>query len=220
MLTSIGTLAMMILIARLPFDSRLFGSGGLGRYVTASDASSEPLPLITAHEIRSEAPRRLIDRFLLDTALPESDLDPDALEEIEAERPGFEAVVAPRAPTATASLTLPDLTSTSRFMQTAIVPPLVDDPPRLHFGSMLIEYPLSALKKAVEGLVIVRFTVETDGRAYDIDVVSSLEPECDDAVVRALRAARFVPGKSKGRHVPALSQIAVHFKIEERAGPY
>ena len=220
MLTSIATLALMILLARLPLKSPLFGSDVLNRYMATVDAWSEPLPLITSQEIRRAAPKRLIDRFILDTDLPESDLDSRALEEIEIERPGVDAAVAARAPSAVASLTLPDLTSTSRYMQTAITPPLVDDPPRLHFGSMLIDYPLSALKKAVEGLVIVRFTVETDGRAYDIDIVSSLEPECDEAVVRALRDARFVPGKSKGRHVPALSQIAVRFKIEERAGPY
>jgi TonB family protein len=98
-------------------------------------------------------------------------------------------------------------------MHTAISAPTVDDAPRLRIGTMLIEYPLAALKKAIQGLVIVRFTVETDGRAYGINVVSGLGPECDAAVVSALRDARFIPGSYDGRRVPALSQIAVHFKI-------
>ena len=117
-------------------------------------------------------------------------------------------------------MTLHDLANTSRYMHTAITAPVVDDPPRLRIGSMLIEYPFSALKKAIEGLVIVRFIVETDGRAYGIDVVSGLEPACDAAVVNALRDARFIPGQFRGRNVPALSQMAIRFRIEEASSGY
>lgn len=220
MLTSIASLALMLLLARLPFGGALFGSGGPNAYMTLLSYSSDPLPLITTHEIRRERPRRPVESIVRREVLPESDLLVDELEELELVRPGIDARVQHRLPAVAASLTLHDLTSTSEFMQTAITAPVVDSPPRLRIGSMLIDYPLSALRKAIEGLVIVRFTVETDGRAYGIDIVSGLEPACDAAVVDALRDARFFPGQFRGRNVPALSQLAVRFRIDERGGYY
>lgn len=215
MLTSICTLTIMLLLAKLPLGHSFFGSNDFEAYLSVSHYPDDALSLITSHEIGPDRPQRPVERLLPNEILPESDLVPDDLMEIELDQPGVNAPVAHRLTAALASLTLHDLANTSRYMQTAITAPVVDDPPRLRIGSMLIEYPLSALKKAIEGLVIVRFTVETDGRAYGIDVVSGLEPACDAAVVSALRDARFVPGQFRGRNVPALSQMAIRFRIEE-----
>lgn len=220
MLTCIGTLAVLLLIAKLPLGDSFFGSDNISAYVFSSNHLDEPLPLITAHEVRPEAPQRPVARFLPNEVLPESDLVPDELTEIDLDRPGFDAPIAHRPAATVASLSLHDLANTSKYMQTAIRAPVADDPPRLRLGSMLIEYPLSALMKAIEGIVIVRFIVEPDGRAYDIAVVSGLEPACDAAVVSALRDARFVPGQSRGRDVPSLSQLAVRFKIEGRSSGF
>lgn len=214
MLTCIGTLGVMLFLAKLPFGGALFGSDDFSAYLSSPDYSDEELPLITAHEIRLNTPQRPVERFLPEEVLPVSDLVPDDLTDIDMDRPGINAPVALQRAAAVASMTLHDLANTSKYMQTAITAPVVEDAPRLRLGTMLIEYPMSALKKAIEGLVIVRFIVEPDGRAYGIDVVSGLEPECDAAVVSALRDARFIPGQSGGRNVPALSQMAVRFKIE------
>lgn len=215
MLTCIGTLATLLILAKLPLGTSLFGSDKITAFMATSSYPDDPLPFITAHEIRRERPKRPTERLLPNEVLPESDLGPDELMEIDLDQPGIDAPVAHRPATTVASLALHDLVNTSRYMQTAISTPVVDDPPKLRIGSMLIEYPLSALKKAIEGLVIVRFMVERDGRAYDIAVVSGLEPACDAAVVSALRDARFIPGQSRGRDVPALSQMAIRFKIED-----
>lgn len=214
MLTCIGTLTVMLLLVKMPLGDSFFGSDDFSVYTTSSIYPNESLPLITAHEIRSEAPQRPAFRFLPNEVLPESDLVPDELTEVDLDRPGFDAPIAHQRAAVVASLSLHDLANTSRYMQTGINTPVADDPPKLRIGSMLIEYPISALKKAIEGLVIVRFIVEPDGRAYGIDVVSGLEPACDAAVVSALRDARFIPGQSRGRDVPSLSQLAVRFRIE------
>ncbi len=220
MLTSIASLTLMLVLAKLPAGSTFFTSDERDAYLVPPSHLTESLPLITAQEILSKNLQRPVERFQPDEVLPESDLIPDELTEVDLARPGIEAPVAHRHPTTVASLKLHDLAKTARFMQTAIRAPVVDDPPKLRIGSLLIEYPMSALKKAVEGLVIVRFTVETDGRAYGINVVSGLEPACDAAVVDALRDARFVPGKFGGRNVPALSQLAVRFRIDDGSGFY
>ncbi len=220
MVTCIGTLAVLLLLAKLPLKNSFFASGDFSAYLAMSVHFDESLPLITAHEVRPNAPRRPAEHILPAEVLPVDDLESGELTPIDADRPGINAPVAGRRADGVESLTLHDLANTSRYMYTAITAPLVDDPPRLRLGSMLIEYPLSALKKAIEGIVIVRFTVEPDGRAYGIDVVSGLEPACDAAVVDALRGARFVPGQLSGRDVPALSQIAVRFKIENRSSGF
>lgn len=220
MVTCIGTLAVLLLLAKLPLDTSFFGSGGSDTYLSRSAYPTDPLPLITAHEIRSDKRKRPAESYLPNDVLPESDLAPDELMKLDLERPGIDTRVAFLRATAGAALTLQDFANTSRYMHTAITAPVAEEPPRLRLGSMLIEYPLSALKKAVEGIVIVRFTVEPDGRAYGIDVVSGLEPECDAAVIDALREARFIPGQFRGRDVPALSQMAVRFKIEKTSSGY
>ena len=209
-------LSFLLLLVKLPPDISLPGVSNMRALMAPHELTQEFLPLVTAHEIRSDAsePERAAPPKPVEDVV-DAEGESDAIPTAEAPRPTrLQSPIAHRRPEAvTSSIRLVDLAGTSRYMHTAISAPTVDDAPRLHLGSMLIEYPLAALKKAIQGLVIVRFTVETDGRAYGIDIVSGLEPECDAAVVSALREARFTPGSDGGRIVPALSQMAVHFKI-------
>lgn len=219
MLTCAGTLGFMLLLTKLPLARPLFGGSG-DIYRAPNVRMSEPLPLITAHEVRTQRPQRPVELFHPAELLPESDFVAEELEEVDLDRAGINVPVAARLPEMIATTNLHDLTSTSRYMRTAITAPTVEEPPRLRIGSMLIEYPVAALKKAVQGLVVVRFMVETDGRAYSIDVVRGLEPSCDAAVVNALKDARFVPGRASGREVPTLSQMAIRFRIKGPSGYY
>lgn len=210
------SLSLLLLLVKLPPSMSFSGITGMHDFMAPRPSENDHLPMITAHELRSDAaPSQSIMPTEAVEDLPEAG---DGTEESSmAETPqliGVDTPVSTRRPEAVAtSVSLVSLAATTRYMHTAISAPTVDDAPRLRIGTMLIEYPLAALKKAIQGLVIVRFTVETDGRAYGINVVSGLGPECDAAVVSALKEARFVPGRYAGRRVPALSQIAVHFKI-------
>ncbi len=208
------SLTLLLIVAHLPIDRSILGSSTLNAYMAPPATMNESLPFVTEHEAASESSLQRSDPLVDPSPFPS---DGDADETIDAERPPRPSVqsrLPSRRPEALASSTnLVSLSSTTRYMHTAISAPTVEDAPKLRIGTMLIDYPLSALKKAIQGLVIVRFVVETDGRAYGIDVVRGLEPACDAAVVSALREARFVPGRNAGRRVPAYSQIAVHFKI-------
>lgn len=93
-------------------------------------------------------------------------------------------------------------------------PPGVDRAPQLQALTIDVEYPRDAQRKAIEGRVVLNFVVEPDGRAYAIEVVESLFPSCDLAAVRAVRAARFIPGYYRGKAVPALSTLAIRFMLE------
>ena len=217
------SLSLLLLLVKLPASISFIVASGMDDLMAPRPYENEYLPTITAHELQPDAaPSR---PSLPAETVEDARDDGDANEEpAAAETPQLVSVDSPvstRRPEAIAtSVSLVSLAATTRYMHTAISTPTVDDAPRLRIGTMLIEYPLAALKKAIQGLVIVRFTVETDGRAYGINVVSGLGPECDDAVVSALKDARFIPGSYDGRRVPALSQIAVHFKIvDDRPWP-
>lgn len=218
------SLALLLTLTKLPIDRSLLESNILRTFIAPPDRSIEWLPVATRHESAAEF-RKRTSAIPLQTSATETQILETVPEQATA---NLEAESSPRAQlgsrvpsrrveAVSSSTNLASLTATTRYMHTAISAPTVDDAPRLRIGTMLIDYPLSALKKAIQGLVIVRFIVETDGRAYDIDVVSGLEPECDEAVVSALRDARFIPGRAGGRTVPAVSQIAVHFKIVDGA---
>lgn len=93
----------------------------------------------------------------------------------------------------------------------------VESPPAIRGGLgayyINIEYPPEAIERQIEGRLVLRFVVDTDGRARDILVLESLHPLCDSAAVRALRTTTFVPGRQEGKKVPVRMQLPVRFRL-------
>lgn len=76
-----------------------------------------------------------------------------------------------------------------------------------------IEYPEEAVRKQIEGRLVLSFIVNTDGETEDVHVVKSLHPLCDSAAVAALRETQFVPGRQDGEVVPVHMHLPVRFKL-------
>ncbi|MDQ7041486.1 MAG: energy transducer TonB [Rhodothermus sp.] len=76
-----------------------------------------------------------------------------------------------------------------------------------------IEYPEAAIRAGIEGRLVLRFIVETDGRPSRIQVIQPLHPLLDSAAVAALRRVRFIPGKQNGRPVRVRMQLPVRFRL-------
>ncbi|MBT8399872.1 MAG: energy transducer TonB [Rhodothermia bacterium] len=95
----------------------------------------------------------------------------------------------------------------------------VDSPPEIRGGLgayyIRIEYPEEAVLKGIEGRLMLRFVVDTEGRPTDIRVLKSLHPLCDSAAVRALRATTFVAGSQNGKKVPVRMHLPVRFRLVE-----
>ncbi len=93
----------------------------------------------------------------------------------------------------------------------------VESPPAIRGGLgayyINIEYPPEAVERGIEGRLMLRFVVDTEGRATDIVVYKSLHPLCDSAAVHALRETRFVPGKQNGKKVPVRMHLPVRFRL-------
>ena len=78
-----------------------------------------------------------------------------------------------------------------------------------------IEYPEEAIQQGIEGLLILTFTVNTDGSTSHIEVTRPLHPLCDSAAVQALRRTAFIPGEHDGQSVRVRMRLPVRFQLIE-----
>lgn len=75
-------------------------------------------------------------------------------------------------------------------------------------------YPDEERDAGIGGRVIVQFIVEEDGTTSHIDVVRSVSPGLDEAVVAGVAAARFVPGAQNGTPVRVRMTLPIVFRAE------
>ena len=81
----------------------------------------------------------------------------------------------------------------------------------------LVEYPEPAAKAGMEGLVIVKFVVETDGSPASITVSKSAGGILDDAALRAVSQLKFIPGRQRGIPVRGALLATRPLSIDRRA---
>jgi protein TonB len=76
-------------------------------------------------------------------------------------------------------------------------------------------YPDEAIKNNIEGRVILKFVVESDGSVGRIQVLRSIDPLLDKEAKRVVgMLPRFKPGRQNGVPVPVLHSVPVLFRIE------
>lgn len=88
----------------------------------------------------------------------------------------------------------------------------VDKPPKL-VRQTPVQYPPKAKRNKVEGRVVLRCLITTDGNADKIEVVES-DPEgvFDENAMRSLKYWKFRPGVLKGEMVNTWVKIPMNFK--------
>ena len=75
-----------------------------------------------------------------------------------------------------------------------------------------VNYPDAAARAQLEGDVVVRFVVDEEGRPSDVEVMSGIGAGCDEEAVRAVRAARFVPGIRDGKPAKVKMTLVIPFR--------
>ncbi len=75
-------------------------------------------------------------------------------------------------------------------------------------------YPQEMLREGVAGEVVLRFVVDAEGLARDVQAVRSNHPAFTRAAVRAVLAARFRPAQLKGEPVATQVSQVVRFILE------
>ena len=78
-----------------------------------------------------------------------------------------------------------------------------------------IKYPEDAQKQKVEGRVLVKFVVETDGSISDVEVVKHAFPSLDTEAVRIIQGMpNWTPGKQKGQAVRVKFVAPINFSLK------
>jgi len=84
----------------------------------------------------------------------------------------------------------------------------------LKFISENIDYPSEAIVNNIQGRVILKFVVNTDGSVDRIEVIRSIDPLLDTEAIRVVgNLQRFKPGKQAGVPVPVWFSLPVLFKL-------
>lgn len=83
------------------------------------------------------------------------------------------------------------------------------------FLSKNIVYPSNAKEKGIEGVVVVGFVVEKDGRVSNIKVIRSVHESLDAEAVRLVKAMpRWVPGRQRGVAVRTRFLLPFNFQLK------
>lgn len=216
------SLSIMVVLANLPIGTGFLDGGSNTVYSADDRMPHEPLALVTVQDLPTGTDDSGENNQQADAETDEHGppiiLDATRSSVTRADRrrdATLERASALRPVAAAANIGIPSSDETRQLLRQMSGPPDVDEQPRVRAGSMIISYPLSALKRAIEGLVVVRFTVEPSGRASGVKIVKGLDPACDAEVVHAVENARFLPGRKKGREVPAYSEMAVRFVLSQ-----
>lgn len=92
---------------------------------------------------------------------------------------------------------------------------VVDQVPRMIGSTAAPRYPAALRESGVSGRVVVRFVVDTLGRAElgDVVIVEATHALFADAVKNALERYRFSPGAVEGRKVRTMVQLPFTFSL-------
>ena len=82
-----------------------------------------------------------------------------------------------------------------------------------------IKYPEDAKANTIEGTVVSKFFVTTDGKIEDVAIVKSLGYGCDEEVLRVLDKMNneytWIPGTQDGKVVKVMFTLPVRFKLKQ-----
>lgn len=77
-----------------------------------------------------------------------------------------------------------------------------------------IKYPEMARKAGIEGTVNIQFIVTEDGTVEDPRVIRGIGGGCDEEALRAVRQAKFKPGRQRGTAVRVQYSLPVVFRLQ------
>ncbi len=79
-----------------------------------------------------------------------------------------------------------------------------------------VKYPEEAVKKGIEGDVIVALCIDTDGSVTDVNVPEPVNPILDAEAIRVVKMMpRWEPGKSNGKTVKVSMRVPVKFRLSK-----
>lgn len=96
----------------------------------------------------------------------------------------------------------------------------VDTPPEIIGGMKAlaekIVYPEAAKEAGIQGTVVLKVLIGTDGNPDDVGVEKSDSELLNESAMNAARAIRFTPGKVGGEAVKTQVMLPMKFKLTEK----
>ena len=78
-----------------------------------------------------------------------------------------------------------------------------------------LDFPITAVETGITGTVKAAFIIDEDGSVSNVEIIRSVHPVIDQAVVKAIQSSpKWEPGMQKGRYVSVRYTIAISFKLE------
>ena len=77
-----------------------------------------------------------------------------------------------------------------------------------------LKYPTQARRMGIQGMVIVRFVVNTDGSIQDIELVRTIGGGCDEVAKEVIQnSPNWTPGRIGGRPVRSRMTMPIRFRL-------
>jgi protein TonB len=77
-----------------------------------------------------------------------------------------------------------------------------------------LTFPRQAQKIGLDGTVLVRFVINTDGSVQDVEVVRGVHPLLNQEAIRVIQnSPKWIPGKHQGRQVRTRMTMPIKFKL-------
>lgn len=84
----------------------------------------------------------------------------------------------------------------------------------MKFIAMNLKYPVISQENHVQGIVILRFVVNSMGKVENVEVMRSLDPYCDLEAIRVVSMLPdFSPGVQKGKKVSVYYTLPIAFRL-------
>jgi TonB family protein len=75
------------------------------------------------------------------------------------------------------------------------------------------QYTKEAKDAGVEGTVVLKVEITSEGLVENVKVVKSLQPDLDEQAVKAAKAWKFKPGMKDGKPVRVQATVEINFRL-------
>jgi protein TonB len=80
---------------------------------------------------------------------------------------------------------------------------------------MRARYTDEARRLGIEGAVVLKFRIGTDGKSRDLEVVKPLPAGLTDSALECVRAMRFEPARRRGEPVESEMTLGIGFSLTD-----